>query len=46
MAALNEFDVYICYRSTALLDGEAVKSADQHLGEFLRRFNPHLLVAR
>ncbi len=31
MAVLNESNVYIWYRSTTLLDGEAVKSADQHL---------------
>ena len=31
MAALNQSDVYIWYRSTTSLDGEAVKSADQHL---------------
>jgi phosphopantetheinyl transferase len=31
VAALNEFDVHIWYRSTTSLDGEAVKLADQHL---------------
>ena len=31
MAALNESDLYIWYRSTTSLDGETVKSADQHL---------------
>ena len=31
MAAPNESNVYIWYRSTASLDHEAVKSADQHL---------------
>lgn len=30
MAALNQSDVYIWYRSTKSLDDEAVKSADQH----------------
>jgi phosphopantetheinyl transferase len=31
VAALNESSVYIWYRSTTSLDGEAVKFADQHL---------------
>jgi 4'-phosphopantetheinyl transferase len=31
VATLNEPDVYIWFRSTTSLDGEAVKSADQHL---------------
>jgi 4'-phosphopantetheinyl transferase len=31
VAALNESDVYIWYRSTTLLDNEAVKSAEQNL---------------